>query len=151
LEKNYGTYSKNLKTPQKKNHSIIKQASNYHPSINMKLNITSSVVLATLLVAAAAVDAAAPDCQVNDVEGYGNCKRSFQVAGSGSDVLWCKTEADCLKVFQEQSPPPITSEESVPIKVDAIEEQLESSSTTLKTKVVSGAVVVTTSMMMILC
>ena len=117
----------------------------------MKLNITSSLVLATLLVVATTVDAATPDCQVNDVEGYGNCKTEFFVNGSGSDVLFCKTEADCTKVFPQRTPPTITAEESVPLKVDAIEEAMESSSTSLKTKIVSGGVVVATSMMMILC
>ena len=116
----------------------------------MKLNINSSLVLATLLVVATPVDATVPLCVVTDTEGYGNCKSAFYVSGRGSDVLWCKTEADCIKVFPPQTPPPITVEESVPLEVDAIEEALESSSTLLKTKIVSGAVVVATSMMMMI-
>jgi hypothetical protein len=106
----------------------------------MKVN-TASIVACIFTVLVAAVSAGLPDCQVTDMAGYGNCKNNFFVNGNekaSSDVLWCKTKEDCLKVFKQPEPPPPPQ---APVVITSVEEQISSSTALTTTKAIGGAFV----------
>lgn len=62
-----------------------------------------------------------PDCQVKDVDGYFNCKATFFVNGSGSDLLWCSSKSDCEKVFPEAPAFPIPTPTQAPVAIASLE------------------------------
>eukprot|EP00534_Pseudo-nitzschia_fraudulenta_P000266 CAMPEP_0201116172 /NCGR_PEP_ID=MMETSP0850-20130426/528_1 /ASSEMBLY_ACC=CAM_ASM_000622 /TAXON_ID=183588 /ORGANISM="Pseudo-nitzschia fraudulenta, Strain WWA7" /LENGTH=126 /DNA_ID=CAMNT_0047380189 /DNA_START=35 /DNA_END=415 /DNA_ORIENTATION=+ len=126
----------------------------------MKFTAASTLAFAAIMATA---NAGTPDCQVNDVTGYTNCKSGFHVSGSGSDVLWCATQDACEEVFPPVEIPEFTprvSEEKeekeeepvviVDTQIDALEEAIVSASTIPKT-VISGLVVAAASITMMLC
>ena len=88
----------------------------------MKFTIAS--ILLGLVVCV--VESALPDCQVNDVEGYGNCKHDYFVNAPGSDVLWCIAETDCNKVFYPPTGAPTAPPTEAPVSVSAVEEMVTS-------------------------
>jgi len=112
----------------------------------MQIISTSSLAFVAAMATVVNVNAQAPDCKTNPENGYKNCKNGHYVSGSGSDVLWCKTESDCDRVFGTES----TSPGSNGATVDALEKaQVVASSSTLKTTAIGGAVVAASMMMAI--
>lgn len=126
----------------------------------MKLLFTSSLFSLGFLATVVDSFGSAADCQVNAVAGYQNCKSELYVNAPGADVLWCKTELDCNKVFLPSSSgndsrptPEVVREEeesvSVDMEVSGVQEAVSSS--TMLTASTSAAVVATVSAMMVLC
>ena len=101
----------------------------------MKFDLSLSTL--AILAAATSVHAGEPPvCQVRgDVPGFENCKNYFFVNGKASDMLWCLSKSDCLKVFPEPTPIPTPEPTQAPVPLPApvqiasAEQALESTST----------------------
>ena len=99
----------------------------------MKFDLSLSTL--AILAAATSVHAGEPPvCQVRgDVPGFENCKNYFFVNGKASDMLWCLSKSDCLKVFLEPTPIPTPEPTQVPVpapvQIASAEQALESTST----------------------
>ena len=103
----------------------------------MKFDLSLSTL--AILAAATSVHAGEPPvCQVRgDVPGFENCKNYFFVNGKASDMLWCLSKSDCLKVFPEPTPiptpeptqAPVPLPAPAPVQIASAEQALESTST----------------------
>ena len=125
----------------------------------MKVFQTVSSLL--LLVILAVVDNAQslnPDCKLSAVAGYQNCRSEFYVNQPSASALWCTTEEACEAILGVDEAADLTGstarvsppERDEEMEVSAVEEQVMSSSSMLRTAT-TAVLAMAVSAMMIAC